>query len=61
MDPTAISAALNLLYEAFKALHKDDIEKFEKQWKEDEQAFFKALAEHDSHTLAVLISKYSMP
>ena len=58
MDP-AITVALNLLYEAFKALKKDKLEEFEKEWKEDEQKFLKALAEHDAPALAVLISKYS--
>lgn len=58
MDP-AITALLNLLYEAFKALHKDEVEKFEKEWKKDEQAFLKALAEHNAPELARLISKYS--
>lgn len=58
MDP-AITVALNLLYEAFKAIHKDRIEKFEEEWKKDEQSFLKALAEHNSAELARLISKYS--
>jgi ferric iron reductase protein FhuF len=58
MDP-AITTALNLLYEAFKALHKDDVEKFEKEWKKDEQDFLEAIKNHDSATLAMLISKYS--
>jgi ferric iron reductase protein FhuF len=58
MEPW-ITTALNLLYEAFKALHKDDIEKFEKEWKKDEQDFLEALQAHDSARLAQLISKYS--
>lgn len=58
MDP-AITIALNMLYEAFKALHKDAIEKFEKDWKEDEQAFLAALEKHDADILSRLITKYS--
>ena len=58
MDP-AITVILNLLYEAFKALKKDKLEEFEKEWKEDEQKFLKALAEGDHNALVVLISKYS--
>jgi len=58
MDP-AITVALNLLFEAFKAIQKDDLEKFMEEWKKDEQAFLKALAEHNSAELARLISKYS--
>ena len=58
MDP-AVTVAINLLYEAFKALKKDKLEEFEKEWKEDEQKFLKALAEGDHVALAVLISKYS--
>ena len=58
MDP-AVTIALNMLYEAFKALHKDNIEKFEKEWKDDKQAFLAALEKHDADTLARLITKYS--
>jgi len=58
MDP-AITIALNMLYEAFKLMHKDDIEKFEKEWKDDKQAFLAALEKHDTDTLSRLISKYS--
>jgi len=57
MDPV-IAVILNLLYEVFKALKKDKIEAFEKEWKEDEQKFLKALAEGDHNALALLISKY---
>ena len=57
MDP-AITVILNLLYEAFKALKKDKLEEFEKEWKEDEQKFIKALANDDRLTLAELCSKY---
>jgi len=57
MDP-AITVILNLLYEAFKALKKDKLEEFEKEWKEDEQKFLKALANDDRRTLAELCSKY---
>jgi len=57
MDP-AITVILNLLYEAFKALKKDKLEEFEKEWKEDEQKFLKALANDDRLTLAELCSKY---
>lgn len=55
---TAITVVLNLLYEAFKALKKDKLEEFEKEWKEDEQKFLKALANDDRRTLAELCSKY---
>jgi hypothetical protein len=58
MDP-AITIALNLLYEAFKSLHKDALEKFEEEWRKDEQAFLKAMAGHNAPELARLISKYS--
>ena len=57
MDPV-ITVILNLLYEVFKALKKDKIEAFEKEWKEDEQKFLKALANDDRLTLAELCSKY---
>jgi hypothetical protein len=59
--PEGIVIALKIFYDLFKDLHKSDSDKFEKEWKEDEQAFLKAMQDKDSHTLAVLITKYSNP
>jgi hypothetical protein len=59
--PEGIVIALKVLYELFQDLHKSESDKFEKEWKEDEQAFLKAMQDKDSHTLAVLITKYSNP
>jgi len=56
----AIIAALALLKEAFAALHKDRLEKFEEEWKKDENAFLEAFKNNDSRRLAELISKYSL-
>lgn len=59
--PEGIVTGLKFLYDIFKDLHKSESEKFEKEWREDEQAFLKAMQDKDSHTLAVLIAKYSNP
>jgi len=59
MGITDVAKILEILYELFKSIHKTDLEKFEKEWKDDSQAFLKALQAHDSVTLAMLISKYS--
>lgn len=52
----------NLVLKAFlelmKILKKDATEQFLKEWKEDEQAFLKALAEGDVDTINQLMAKY---
>ncbi len=53
-----LSVALNVIYEAFKALHKDDSEKFEKQWREDLPKLTKAVKEGDIETIKEITAKY---
>lgn len=55
----SILIALRLFYEAFKEIHKDQLEKFEKEWEEDAEKFIKALKDKDINTLVNLISKYN--
>jgi len=57
--PDSILTALNIFYELFKALHKSNLEKFEKEWEEDVSKFIKALKEKDINTLVLLFSKYN--
>lgn len=59
MGLTDVAKILEILYDIFKSFHKTELDRFEKEWKNDSQAFLKALQEHDSSTLAALISKYS--
>ena len=65
----SILAILNMFYEVFKALHKDNLEAFEKEWKEDVDKFVKALkgrassdpvvVANSNRDLAFLLTKYS--
>ena len=67
--PEGIITGLKLFYDIFKDLHKSESEKFEKEWKEDEQTFLKAMQDRQSadpetqkkgnRALAVLFTKYS--
>jgi len=53
-----LSKLLEMLYEIFKAFHKDDSEEFEKQWKKDLPVLTKAVDEGDIETIKAITAKY---
>jgi hypothetical protein len=57
----SVEIVLNLLYETFKLLHKTELEKFEKEWKDDRQKLLEAVKNGDADTLNALNAKYSQP
>lgn len=57
----SIDIALNLLYALYQSLHKTDLEKFEEEWKNDRQKFYKALQDGDADTINQLDAKYRQP
>jgi hypothetical protein len=56
---TSIEIALKLVYEAFKILHKEQSEKFEKEWENDKQKIIKCLEAGDADCINLFIAKYS--
>jgi hypothetical protein len=57
----SVEIVLNLLYETFKLLHKTELEKFEKEWKDDRQKLLEAVKNGDADTINALNNKYSNP
>ena len=54
-----IGDLLQMIYELFKILNKDQSEKFEKEWEEDKQKILKCLEIGDSDCINSFIAKYS--
>lgn len=54
-----VNTGLKILYELFRLLNKDKIEKFEKEWKKDEKKIIKALREGNADSINFIIAKYS--
>lgn len=57
-DAGTIAKLILELIKIGKELFPDEIEKFEKEWKDDQQEFQKAFREHDVNTLNRLYDKY---
>jgi len=49
---------LEVAYEAFKALHKSDSEKFENEWKKDLPRLTQAVEDGDIDTINRITSRY---